>query len=105
MNLKNAWNAIRQSVSGQPQLVKMDQPDDSKIETAMSENSQCKNENAQIIESLNKQVELLEARNAKLSVLKTSTKPKEDPKNDADWNISNNRRAYMDDMWSICERT
>lgn len=103
MNLKNAWNAIKLSVVGQKEI----NLNESKIIVDHSEKKidpQNEEDNAKKIESLNKQTEFMEARKTKNSVLQTSTKPKEDPKEDTDRNISNNRRAYMDDMWAICER-
>jgi hypothetical protein len=57
------------------------------------------------VEKLKNQVKALEAKNSKLTALQTTTKHKEDPLVDAEWNKTMNRRAYMDDMWAIRERS
>jgi hypothetical protein len=57
------------------------------------------------VEKLKNQVKALEAKNSKLTALQTATKHKEDPLVDAEWNKTMNRRAYMDDMWAIRERS
>ena len=103
MNLKNAWNSFRELIVQNNAQPKSLNSDDAPVDSAAQNNHVVEKNNE--LENLKNQVKALEAKNSKLTVLQTSTKHKEDPLVDADWNKTMNRRAYMDDMWAIRERS
>jgi hypothetical protein len=105
MNLKNAWKSFRGIWSANDnKIVEANNriPDEENL--IDKSNKITPNDNGEV-EKLKNQLKELEAKNNKLTVLQTSTKHKEDPAADSDWNKTMNRRAYMDDMWAIRERS
>ena len=103
MNLKNAWNSLR-SMMGTNKPLPNELQEHIKDHHSVNTPNHKTDDNAEV-EKLKNQVKALEAKNSKLTVLQTATKHKEDPIVDADWNKTMNRRAYMDDMWAIRERS
>ena len=103
MNLKNAWNSFRELIVHNNAQTKALNTDVAPIDSAAQITTQVEKNNE--LENLKNQVKALEAKNSKLTALQTTTKHKEDPLVDADWNKTMNRRAYMDDMWAIRERS
>lgn len=102
MKIKNAWNSFRELISNNKQQV-FSEPDVQQKLDAANQKSET-NENGEV-QNLKNQLKTLEAKNSKLTTLQTQTKHKEDPMADDDWNKTMNRRAYMDDMWAIRERS
>ena len=103
MNLKNAWNSLRSMIGANNPLPNELQDPIKDYHSVNTLNH--KTDDDVEVEKLKNQVKALEAKNSKLTALQTATKHKEDPLVDAEWNKTMNRRAYMDDMWAIRERS